>query len=55
MGFVSFTEHGCIFTGAHFLANVTTIKHGSNIVLETLLYVLSRTGLSAAEKSYRGY
>lgn len=50
MGFVSFTEHRGIFIGAHLLDNVTTIKHCSNIVLEILLYILSRTGLSATEK-----
>lgn len=50
MGFVSFTEHRFIFIGAHLLDNVTTIKHCSNIVLEILLYVLTRTGLSTTEK-----
>lgn len=55
MGFVSFTEHRFIFIGAHLLDNVTTIKHCSNILLEILFHILSRTGISATEKSYKGY
>lgn len=52
MGFVSFKEHRCIFIGAHLLDNITIIKHYSNIVLEIVLYMKFRTGLSVTEKSY---
>lgn len=54
MGFVSFTEHRCIFIGAHLLDNITTITHCSNIVLEILFCILSRTVFSATEE-IRGY